>query len=305
MFNDLNVVKESNKLKEEAGYTLTSRIFYHRYVFYTEKILANFFKHLSPSFLFISGDANRRHSTGYVGELYYLDFFLLIFAIYGLVRYQRHLGLFFLVWLVVSIIPSSLTLEGSPHALRILPGLPAWLMLVALGILFWLDWLLRKVRWRAFLGINFGLFLLYSLQVVMFWRFYTQVYPKLYARQWQYGYKDAIKEVKALQAKNPNYDVYISRSQGRPAMYWWFYTQENPQKVQAQDKKETKSEMQNEFLTYKNMMFFDKAGQVRTKSVVMLSPEEAKDVGQKEKLNITKIIKDPLGKPIWLIGIVD
>ncbi len=305
VFNDLNVIKESNQLQEEAGYSLTSRIFYHRYLLYTKEVLENFFKHLNPDFLFIHGDTNRRHSTGYVGELYYLDFFLLLFAIYGLVRYQRHLGLFLLVWLIISIIPSSLTLEGSPHALRILPGLPAWLMLVSLGVLFWFDWLLRKVKWRTFLGINFGLFLVYSLQIAMFWRFYTQVYPKLYARQWQYGYQDAMKEVKALESQNPSYDVYISRSKGRPAMYWWFYNQENPINVQAQDKKETKSSLQNEFLTYKNMTFFDKTAQVKSKSVVMLTPEEADKSGLKNKMSVTKVVKDMEGKPIWLIGIVN
>ena len=305
VFNDTQVIEKSNRLKKEAGYSLFSRVFYHRYVFYSQEILKNFFKHLNLDFLFIHGDANRRHSTGYVGELYYLDFFFILLALYGLARWQRKLGLFLFVWLVVSIIPSSLTLEGSPHALRILPGMPAWLLLVSFGILFWLDWLVKKVRPRLFVGVNLIVLITYSLQVAAFWRFYTQVYPKLYAHEWQYGYKDAIKEVKALKAKNPNYDVYISRSKGRPAMYWWFYTQENPGEVQAQDKKEAKSDMQNEFLTYKNMTFFDKTSQVRQKSVVMLTPKEAEKSGLKNKLSVTKVVKDLEGKPVWLIGVVN
>ena len=95
VFNNLKVIKKSNQLKQEAGNTLVARIFYHRDVFFAREILSNFLKHFQLDFLFIHGDKNPRHGLGYLGQLYYLDFFFLIIAGYSLIRWQKK-SLYFL-----------------------------------------------------------------------------------------------------------------------------------------------------------------------------------------------------------------
>ena len=87
----------------------------------------------------------------------------------------------------------------------------------------------------------------------MFWRFYSKVYPTLYAHEWQYGYKEEILELEAQRQKNPDEIIYVSREKGRPAMYYWFYTQTDPREVQAAN--DTVEKDQGEFLEFKNLRF--------------------------------------------------
>ena len=216
----------------------------------------------------------------------------------------KKIALFLATWLVLSVIPSSLTLEGAPHALRILPSLPVWLILISFGWLFCLNWLMKKTNSYWFGVIVSLLLLIYSLQVVMFWRFYTRVYPLIHADAWQYGYRQMIADVKKLESHYPQYPVFISRSQGRPAMYYWFYTQENPHRVQVRDKIEKKSDLQNEFLTYRDKTFFDNLSQIRFPAIVALTPTELDHLSQKNRLELVDQINNLQNQPVWSVGII-
>jgi len=99
---------------------------------YTEALLRNISKHLSWTFLMVSGDSNLRHSSQITGELSYLDAMaivagttLLLFALYK--RIFKHekartrtkaITLFLLFGFLSGILPASLTDESLPHALR-------------------------------------------------------------------------------------------------------------------------------------------------------------------------------------------
>jgi len=90
---------------------------------------------------------------------------------------------------------------------------------------------------------------------IMFWRFYSKIYPNLYASEWQYGYKEAVMELENQRQKNPQETIYFSRKKGRPAMYYWFYTQTDPREVQNANSKVKKD--QGEFLEFKNIRFIE------------------------------------------------
>src|SRR3989304_265661 len=144
VLSDLSVIEESNHLKELAGYSPLSRVIYHRYVLFGGRVASQFFSHFRPDFLFITGDANGRHSTQYFGLLYPFEIVFLTIGGWWLVGQMRkeHRQLV-VVWLVAGILPSSFT-TGAPHALRILPTAPLFLLASALGVWLTSYWLAHQ-----------------------------------------------------------------------------------------------------------------------------------------------------------------
>ncbi len=91
----------------------------------------NVFSHLSPKFLFWSGDANLRHSIQSFGELSWFDLLALLSFLWLAFRRQlyqahEHLLIFILfIWGVFTgIAPAAMIWESVPHALRAIGAWP-------------------------------------------------------------------------------------------------------------------------------------------------------------------------------------
>jgi 4-amino-4-deoxy-L-arabinose transferase-like glycosyltransferase len=115
-------------------------------------LIENLWKHISPKFLFITGDGNLRHSTQLVGELSWLDAYAyglgllwLGWLLYTRIRKEkpptvRSDGAFDakLTWLLIGfgifggILPAALTWESVPHSLRALGAWPFFALLSGL-----------------------------------------------------------------------------------------------------------------------------------------------------------------------------
>ena len=67
-----NSVVHSSRLIEKDNNSLISRLFYHRYYYLIREFLINYSQHFSFQFLFLNGDSNLRHHTGFGGELYFV-----------------------------------------------------------------------------------------------------------------------------------------------------------------------------------------------------------------------------------------
>lgn len=235
---DVSIVEQVNQLREESGSTWWSTLIYHRYWHIARIMSENALSHLNPSFLFISGDDNPRHSTQYFGLLYPLDSILLIFGVLGVLRVKRW-GWGLLFWLGVTIFPVSMT-KATPHALRILPALPVVMLVLTAGVVeikFTLQSLLKKNSKRV--AINLGIWIIlstaYIAQFGAFWHHYSTVYAATYSHIWQYGYQNLVTELNTYQ--NTENSTYVSRVYGRPAMYYWFYSKSDPKVVQAEEGK--------------------------------------------------------------------
>ena len=255
IFTDISVIEESNKLRETSGNSLISRIIYHRYVLFGREILKNYTSHFSLNFLFISGDAQPRHSPQFFGHLYHVEFIFLIFGVVSWYKKRSTEKSLVMFWLLVSIIPGSITF-ASPHALRMLAGFPVFILLIASGIEYLYD------EFKAWLGLSrkrfLPLFLLvaigvYSVELAAFWRHYTKIYPTEYSSEWQVGYKKMISELNTAMKAHPELPVFVSREMGRPAMYYWFYSKIDPKFVQAANA--TAKKDQGEFLEFENIEF--------------------------------------------------
>jgi hypothetical protein len=108
------------------------------------QVLKNIALHLTPSFLFISGDKSLRHSIGNFGMLSWLDMLAILAFVGFLLRYRAHwkahltenerrniypLAILALAGIFSGILPAALTWESIPHSLRSIGAWPFFCLL--------------------------------------------------------------------------------------------------------------------------------------------------------------------------------
>jgi 4-amino-4-deoxy-L-arabinose transferase-like glycosyltransferase len=157
--------------------------------------LHNLLLHYDPRFLFISGDANLRHSLPGYGELHWLEAPLLIAGVLVALRRRSRLDLLLLLALATFAVPAAITRFDIPHGLRSIGVVPFVHILSATGAVAILD-VLRDRRERAALAafqvaLSVGLVLtaaVFSYQVLVH-------YPSVSGPEWRAGTPDAIAAV--------------------------------------------------------------------------------------------------------------
>jgi len=83
----------------------------------------------------------------------------------------------------------------------------------------------------------------------------------------QYGYQQMVEYVASRQADYEQ--IYITRGLGRPSIYYWFYTQTEPKKVQAINHQVKKD--QGEYLEFNQLTFGSPPSQIPDNSLLILS----------------------------------
>jgi 4-amino-4-deoxy-L-arabinose transferase-like glycosyltransferase len=312
IFADLSLLQKSQQLQAAAGNTIMAGLVYHRYVINAQAMIQTYLSHFSLDFLFIKGDANLRHSIQFMGHLYHLEFVFVLLGVWWLLRQRQPYHVFLFWWLLIGIIPASIT-HAAPHALRILPTMPVWLLLVTAGI-----GALYEIKLEAWKKIQryiprmkhlplsslfaASLIIIYSVELLMFWRFYTKIYPNVYGGAFNDGYKQMILAVETEAKNNPELPVVIMRSKGRPSVYYWFYTKTDPSRVQVADAIVEKD--QGEYLTFENVTFPVKTDEIISPSIVAVTVENYTQLVGKpfnETDDSITIIRDTYQRPVWVI----
>ena len=100
------------------------------------RFLSNYVSYFSPDFLFIHGDPNPRHNTGFAGMLLAVSAPLLLLGLYGCwLRRREALPRFVVLCIVLAPVAASLTNGfGAPHALRSAVMLPLLVILAVFGL---------------------------------------------------------------------------------------------------------------------------------------------------------------------------
>lgn len=235
-FATLDPIIKSNQLIAADGGGITARLVHHRFWQYSQIFLTNYFNHFSFNYLFLQGDANPRHSIQTVGGLYLIEAPFLLYGLLQSLKKRTKTDLMLLAWLFLAPIPAALTL-ASPHALRSLAMLIPLTIFTARGV----------IRFKKIF------FIILILEFSRYLYLYHQVYPFKWASQWQSGYREMVQYVDAN--KDKYNQVYITRSLGRPSIYYWFYTQTDPRLVQALNNSVPKD--QGEYLEFGKIKFQD------------------------------------------------
>jgi len=240
------------------------------------------------------------------GVLNPLDFFLIIIGLITVIKLNPRWALVLVVWLGLVLLPASIG-KTVPHALRTLSAAPIWLILAAVGLGSWLtSYRPSSPRARYLFQIGTGLFLLIYLGFfVRFYWHYQTVYPIESARDWQVGYKRLYSQLDQLSDRYPQLPIYVTREQGRPAMFYWFYHQTDPRLVQAAESQASKD--QSEFLEFERFKFIDKPDQIAKPALVATSVSFSKNLGsdrQGSNYQLLSQIKLPNKEVIWQIGLL-
>jgi hypothetical protein len=190
-FNEISIFNKD--FLHSLGATGTSwdiiRIFVH-----------NYFLHLTPDFLFLTGDPSYVHSTRHLGIFSGLDitalFILIVFLILAFLRpswghnpviKNRRWLLFLAANFFIGIIPSALTNQELPHALRICGSWP--FMMLFTGFMWWSAAECLTVLWpaAALMGILCGGVLAYQ---------YFMIYPLESKGMFDYWIKEKAEQLK-------------------------------------------------------------------------------------------------------------
>ncbi len=306
-FNNSSLIEQSNAAKERLNNSLYARLVYHRYWFFLREMSTNFLSHFNLNFLFISGDINHRHSIQMMGQLYHIEIIFLFFGfVYLFGREKNNFNKFFLLfWLTAAILPASLT-NATPHALRILPSLPVFILLIILGIKEFLN-LIKPLNLNKLIRI-FSIVLIVGLYLGEFTYFihsYCKLYPQQYSQEWQFGYQEMLSALDNLKEQYPDLPIYMTREQGRPAMYYWFYQNTDPRLVQQAEASALKD--QGEFLEFANIKFINGLNLAENKPAILVgSPAQIIQYQQSypnRQLEIKQTIKDLKEEVIWQLAI--
>ncbi|KKU18574.1 MAG: hypothetical protein UY13_C0002G0283 [Candidatus Pacebacteria bacterium GW2011_GWB1_47_8] len=190
-----------------------------------EQVQTNFFRLISPEFLFLQGGANHGHNITGFGNFYPLIFFGLVVGIASIII-ERKQWLYLLgSWVVAASVAPMITFEAN-HTTRFSPG---FVVLEILSVYGWVKIIktvrktLGKVWLMLFLSaLTLGL----SYSVYRFLIHYYFVFPVRDAQYWLWQIKPIVYFVNEVKA---DYDaVYIQDEKYSPYTYFLFYEPGNP-----------------------------------------------------------------------------
>lgn len=207
---------------------LITKFIYNRPTYFIYNFTLNYFKHLSAQFLLFSGGSNYQFSLPNFGLMYFVEIPFLIFGLFKLVK--QKIGWVFILWFLAAPIPSALTREA-PHALRSIFMLGTLQIITAFGLIQFFKLLEHK---KILLRISYSLIgLLIFINAGFYFNNYFMEYPKQYSQAWQYGYKQAIGEVRAEYDNYPK--IYFTKYYGEPHIFYLFFSKYNPSLYQSSE----------------------------------------------------------------------
>jgi len=208
-------------------------------VFYTEKgekknfdlklgseIVKNYFSHFSPAFLFFGDTRNPRIKLKNYGLLHLIELPFLLIGFYSLIKQKdKKWAKLVLLWILAGPVPASIG-RMPAHSVRSFNMLPPLIIAVAIGLLKFIDWL--KSKKFAKKGI-FGLFILYTLFIILYSYEYHFRYPVYAAPDWQYGYRQMAEYVKEREADVDK--IIITSAYGQPHTFTYFWQKRDPMEI--------------------------------------------------------------------------
>ena len=202
----------------------------NRRIVYAKTIVAGYITHFDPNWLFITGDISRHHAPN-MGLLYLFELPLILLGIYFLMfgNFDKKTKIFIFSWFLIAPIPASIT-TGVPHAVRTLNFLPTWQILSALGFLFFVLYINNYKKIKLVVFTLFTLLMVLNISYYLNQYFVQQNY--YHSQDWQYGYKQAVDEVKLLQNKYKIVVISDDQPMDKSYMFFLFYLEYSPSEYQ-------------------------------------------------------------------------
>lgn len=194
---------------------------YNRRVAYVYEFIKNYLENNSLTYLFSEGDKFSRHRILGMGYFYLWQLPVYLIGISLLVSKVKPGYRFLLSWLLFGAVPASLT-TGSPHGLRTLTSLPAFLGIITLGTSWLMEKISRKWQWLSVVGL-FGVMM---ISMAIYLVYYFDFTPQVVARDWGDGHKQLYGELKLIE--NEYDEIHVSGENFKPYLYALYYGQIDP-----------------------------------------------------------------------------
>ena len=202
-------------------------LMHNRRVVYGSAILQGYLDHFNLDFLFFHGDAPLRHHAPDMGMLYIWE---APFILVGMIQFVKKK--FFLVWwwFLVAPLASAIT-TGTPHAVRSLLYLPIYQIFTAAGLLY-----VSRITYHLSQNVRRFFFVGFTIFVIVNIFYYLDMYyvhaPIEAAKEWQYGYKEAVAE---MAKKEDAVDkIVVTYAYDQPHIFILFYEKIDPAWYQKQ-----------------------------------------------------------------------
>lgn len=210
----------------------------NRRITYLIGVTSGYISHFDINWLFISGDQVRHHAPD-MGLLYLWELPFLLVGIYSLLfgKFEKKTKIVIFFWFLIAPIPASIT-SGVPHSIRTLNFLPTWQIFTAVGIIVVIasiskiKYEIAKIHIKYLIFALCFLFLLFNFSYYLNQYFVQQNYRN--SSDWQYGYKQAISEIKKIEYRYENIIVTNKPHLDQSYIFFLFYTQYDPAKYQAE-----------------------------------------------------------------------
>lgn len=202
------------------------KIFVNKYTVSLELVSRNYLSAFSPDFLFGRGDPYFRHSSGKSGEFLIIVFPLFILGlIWSAQNIQQKPIQFVLFLLLISPIPSVLTLDGANHATRLFLMILGVALVSSLSI----QLLPGKGQVKKLAALVFSIGLLLSLSSYLY-NYYAH-YKYQSWRYWHYGYNQIMPELARFA---PQFEkIYINNTYQPTLLPFAFFAKLNPAEFQS------------------------------------------------------------------------
>ncbi|MCK4851913.1 MAG: glycosyltransferase family 39 protein [Candidatus Omnitrophica bacterium] len=249
-----------------------------------KRIFLNYLKYFSPSYLFLSGDANLRHSILNTGQLHFLGLWTIPAGIAGVVLgLKKKTHRIFLLWLILYPIPAALTTEGAPHAIRSIIGAPLFPVFSAVGCFVLLGLFRRRIAKAIFIS---GISLIFLFNVAGYAKSYFYDYPKYSTGWWQHGMREAVEYAENSRYKN----VILSDKFNQGYIFLLFYAEYLPSRYQLGLKQGGKYS----FGKYR-VGSIERPIKVDTPVLFILRPDEMKKIPKGYEGRVVHVVRDPRG----------
>lgn len=221
IFNDQNLIKQITETRGQES-SKYENIWYNKGETFSRIILGNYFRAFSADFLFVRGDPIMRHSLQYVGGLIPFTAPFLVLGLYSLVRHRQW---FWVFWLLIAPIPSSLTSDGAFHATRLFFMVIPLAVGIGEGFILITNKISSTSKKFIFIAVTLTLII---VQFIYIGHYYVVRYPKESWRWWHVGYKKIMTDVYKNQSMYSR--VFINNSYEPSLIRYLFYTKYSPKK---------------------------------------------------------------------------
>ncbi|MEX2012937.1 MAG: glycosyltransferase family 39 protein [Candidatus Levyibacteriota bacterium] len=225
--SETKLVLEEQIREDEGTHVMVTRFFHNKLVNYSRTTLGNFGQYFTLDFLFLNGGAPQRLAVPNAGLFYFWTAPFLLIGIYQAVRRRNRYLSLLLAWWVLTLIPVAFTFDESPNLYRAAVTIPPILILSALGIYEFFNY----IKVKRFAKFILAAVILVGIYEFLYFHHQYFVHQNLH-RPWYRGfaYKALVKDLNKFL---PSYEkVLITKSKSSPYIYILFYDKFSPKRYQ-------------------------------------------------------------------------